>query len=129
MHGHYLVMGRKTFQSIGGELKGRKLIILTSDPYLSVGDHLIAHSVEEAIHLADKNGEDELMICGGAKVYKDFMGKADTMYLSRVDWTGDADTFFPKYDESNWVLKKEDFYPAKNESIPSWIFQLFKKNA
>tara|TARA_B100000886_G_C20195968_1_gene396333 strand:- start:78 stop:572 length:495 start_codon:yes stop_codon:yes gene_type:complete len=127
--GHYLVMGRRTFQSIGKELKGRKLIILTSDPYLSVGEHLTAHSVEEAIYLAEKNAEEELMICGGAKVYKDFLGKADTMYLSRVDWTGDADTYFPDYDESIWTLKKEDFYPAKDDLTPSWSFQLLKKNA
>ncbi len=125
--GHYLVMGRKTFQSIGKELKGRKLIILTSDPYLSVGDHYIAHSVEEAIYLAEKNGEDELMICGGAKVYKDFLPKSDTMYLSRVDWEGDADTYFPEYDEAQWSLQKEDFYPAKSESTPSWSFLLLHK--
>ena len=125
--GHYLVMGRKTFQSIGKELKGRKLIILTSDPYLSVGDHLIAHSIQEAIYLAEKNGEDELMVCGGAKVYKDFLDKADTMYLSQIDWEGDADTFFPEFDESKWTLKKEDFYPAKNEDTPSWRFQHLQK--
>ena len=125
--GHYLVMGRKTFQSIGKELNGRKLIILTSDPYLSVGEHLIAHSVQEAIYLAEKNGEDELMVCGGAKVYKDFLDKANTMYLSQVDWEGDADTFFPDYDESKWTLKKEDFYPAKNENTPSWRFQHLQK--
>lgn len=125
--GHYLVMGRKTFQSLGKELKGRKIIILTSDPYLSVGNHFIAHSVQEAIYLAEKNGEDELMICGGAKVYKDFLEHADTMYLSCVDWEGDADTFFPEYDKSSWSLKKEDFYPSKNSKTPAWSFQLFKK--
>jgi len=125
--GHYLVMGRKTFQSLGKELKGRKIIILTSDPYLTAGDHFIAHSIQEAIYLAEKNGEDELMICGGAKVYKDFLDAADTMYLSKVDWEGEADTFFPEFDENKWNLKKEDFYPAKNETTPSWSFQLLKK--
>ena len=125
--GHYLVMGRKTYQSIGKELKGRKLIILSSDPYLSVGAHLIAHSVEEAIYLAEKNGEEELMICGGAKVYKDFLPKANQMYLSRIDWEGDADTYFPDFDDSLWSLKKEDFYPQKSDSAPSWSFQFLQK--
>ena len=124
--GHFLVMGRKTYQSLGTELKGRKLIILTSDPYLSVGEHYIAHSVEEAIYLAQKNGEDELMICGGAKVYKDFLPKADTMYLSQIDCTSNADTFFPTYDEKNWTIQREDFFPA-GDSNPGWRFQVLKR--
>ena len=125
--GHFLVMGRKTYQSIGKELVGRKLIILTSDPYLSVGNHYIAHSVEEAIYLAEKNGETELMICGGAKVYKDFLPKAHLMYLSQIDWTGEADTFFPVYNQDEWNLQREDFHPG-NTSTPSWSFQVLKSN-
>ena len=125
--GHHLVMGRKTYQSLGKELKGRKLIILSSDPYLEVGDHYIAHSVEEAIYLAEKNGEDELMVCGGAKVYKDFLPKSDTMYLSRIEWSGEADTFFPVYVEDEWNLQREDFYPAAGDT-PGWSFQVLKRN-
>ena len=53
------------------------------------------------------------MICGGAKVYKDFLPKAQKMYLSKVDFEGEADTFFPDYNRDEWLLDKDVFYPPK----------------
>ena len=71
--GHFLVMGRKTYESIGKNLEGRKLIILTSDPYYKAGEHITAQGVDEAIFYAKKHGEDELMICGERKYIVTFI--------------------------------------------------------
>ena len=126
--GHYLVLGRRTYESIGKNLLGRNLIILTSDPYYQAKDCKVATSIDEAVFFAKQAGETELMICGGAKVYKDFLSRANKIYLSRVDFEGEADTYFPEFDEDKWRVEKEVFHPEKTEkSTPSWNFQILLK--
>ena len=125
--GHHLVLGRRTYESLGKSLVGRKLIILTSDPYYEAEGCKVATSIEEAIFYAKQSGEDDLMICGGAKVYKDFLKKADVMYLSRVEYEGEADTYFPEFESSDWRLDKEEFHPEKEDGTPAWNFQTFFK--
>jgi len=123
--GHHLVLGRRTYESIGKSLTGRKLIVLTSDPYFQASGCKVATSIDEAIFYAKQAGEDELMVCGGAKVYKDFLSRAGKMYISRVDYEGEADTFFPEFDRDEWRLDKDVFYPEKTESkTPSWTFEI-----
>ena len=58
------------------------------------------------------------MICGGAKVYKDFLPKAQRMYLSRVEFEGEADTFFPEFNRDEWLLDKDVFHPEKPNQTP-----------
>ena len=80
----HLVLGRRTCQSIGKALAGRKLIVLTSDPYFQAPNCKVATSIDEAIFYAKQAGEEELMIWR-AKVYKDFLPKAQRMYdLGRI---------------------------------------------
>jgi len=125
--GHFLLMGRKTYHSIGKALPGRKLIILTSDPYYEAGEHFVAHSLDEAICIAERKKETELMVCGGAKVYKDCLPLANKLYLSKIDYTGDADVYFPEFDESEWKLLKEESHEKCKED-PAWVFQVFEKS-
>ena len=123
--GKHLVLGRRTYQSIGKSLVGRKIIVLTSDPYFQAPGCKVATSIDEAIFYAKQAGEQELMICGGAKVYKDFLPKAQRMYLSRVEYEGEADTFFPEFDRDEWLLDKDVFHPEKPESkTPAWTFEV-----
>ena len=124
--GHHLIMGRKTFDSIGKSLEGRKIIVLTSDPYLDVKDNYVAHSVDEAIFIAENKNETELMICGGEKVYRDFLPLCQTLYLSKVDFEGEADTFFPELNEQEWTKTREDYHPEV-ETTPAWTFQVLKR--
>lgn len=127
--GHFLVMGRKTYESIGKNLEGRKLIILTSDPYYKAGEHITAQGIDEAIFYARKHGEDELMICGGEKVYRDFYSRCDQMYISRVDFEGEADTFFPQINMDDWKIDREEFFPSKDDDTPSWTFQVLTRKS
>jgi len=124
--GHHLVMGRKTYESIGKTLPGRTTIILTRDQNYVQNDCLLAHSIEEAIQLAIQRGERELFICGGENIYKQFMPLADKIYLSRVDFEGNADTFFPEFEERPWHMLEERIYCA-SEQDPAWRFQLLTK--
>ncbi|MBT3586526.1 MAG: dihydrofolate reductase [Halobacteriovoraceae bacterium] len=124
--GHHMVMGRKTFESIGKALPGRTTIILTRDKSYEQADCLVAHSKEEAIVLASQRGESELFICGGREIYELFMPLADKLYLSKVDFEGEADTYFPKFEESPWNMLEERIY-CKNELAPAWRYQVLTK--
>jgi len=126
--GHYLVMGRKTFESIGKPLPGRNTIVLTSDLFYKAENCHMAHSVDEALAFAKKKKESELFVCGGVKVYKDFLPLVDTLYLSKVSYEGTADAFFPPYEHFNWLIEEEKYHSAVGDQL-AWTYQkLIKKN-
>lgn len=121
--GHHIVMGRKTFESIGKPLPGRKTIILTRNPDYRVDGCISAASIDEAIKLAKKAGEDELMVCGGANVYGQALDKADRLYLTTVDYDGEADSYFPELNLSEWqqICKKD------HEGSMAWSVEVLEK--
>lgn len=111
--GKPLLMGRKTFQSIGRALPGRETIILTRDRDFdpasvsgeAQGVH-VAHGLEAALALAQARaaamGADEIILAGGADLYKDLIGRADRMHLTLVDANPPGDVRFPTIDWSHW---------------------------
>lgn len=125
--GHHLIMGRKTYESIGRPLPGRTTIIITTNKdYEAPEGVLIATSPEEAIELAKSRGDDEAFIAGGGVVYSLFLEEANRLYLSVVDFDGEADTFFPDYQNFDWRCLESESYDA-NEKSPAWAFQLLEK--
>jgi dihydrofolate reductase len=124
--GHHLIMGRKTFQSIGKTLPGRTTIILTRDSSFVADQAITTNNMLEAIRNAREAGESELFICGGAEIYNLYLPVMDNLYLSKVNFSGVADTYFPEFDQSNWKLVKElSFTSVGNQ--PSWSFNHFQK--
>lgn len=99
--GHPVIMGRRTFDSINNKpLPNRRNIIITHSSEYSFPDVEIVFSVDEAINrLGD---DEEVFILGGATIYKQFLPLADKMYLTLVDKEYEADTFFPRFDSSEW---------------------------
>jgi len=124
--GHHLIMGRKTFQSIGKSLPGRITIVLTRDSAFIPNQAITTNNMLEAIRLAREAGESELFICGGAEIYNLYLPIMDNLYLSKVNFTGIADTYFPEFDQSSWKLVEEVFHPSVNNQ-PDWSFNHFKK--
>ena len=98
--GHHMIMGRKTFDSIGKPLPGRTTVVVTRNRDLEIEGCLVAHSLEEAI--AACAGDDEIFIVGGAELYAQALPLTSTLYLTeiRMDVAGDA--HFPKFDLSEW---------------------------
>ena len=125
--GHHLIMGRKTFESIGRPLPGRTTIIITTNiNYKAPEGVLIATSPEAALDLAKSRGESEAFIAGGGVVYNLFLERSDRLYLSKVDYDGEADVFFPEYENYQWKSSlKEEF--IKTEKAPAWSFELLEK--
>jgi dihydrofolate reductase len=92
--GHPVIMGRKTFESIGHLLPGRKNIIITGQQDYSVPETVIVPDLQAA--LAACEGSDEAFICGGDTVYRDALPLADRIYLTIIDEEFDGDSFFPE---------------------------------
>lgn len=97
-----VLMGRKTYESLGKPLPNRRNVILTRQTGLQIEGCDIVHSVEEALQ---EYGDGELMITGGGEVYQLFMPIADRLYLTEVDVNiANADAFFPEFDENQFQL-------------------------
>lgn len=100
--GHAVIMGRKTFESIGRPLPDRTNIVITRDAAYSVDGVKVVHSLEDALRLAQ--GDNEIFIIGGGQVYQDALPIADKLYLTVVEGSPEADTFFPDYSEFKKVV-------------------------
>ncbi len=110
--GRHMLMGRKTFESIGRPLPGRTSIIITRQSEYKAEGCLIAHSLDEAIAQAQARGEQEAFVIGGADIYAQALPLADRMYLTWVEAEPEADAFFPVFDEVGWETSDEVEFAA-----------------
>lgn len=94
--GHTVIMGRKTFESIGKPLLGRTNIVITRNRDFSHEQVHVVHSIKEAIRLARDNRESEAFIIGGAEIYKQALPLAHKIYLTRIDKSYRGDAYFPE---------------------------------
>lgn len=109
--GHTLLMGRTTYDSIGRPLPGRTTIVLTRSPSWSADGVLVAHSIEEALDLADTlAAEAQVMVAGGAEVYAVALPHADQQVLSLVDLAPDGDAYYPAYEPADWLETARETY-------------------
>jgi dihydrofolate reductase len=112
--GHTIIMGRKTFESIGKPLPGRKNIVVTrNNDYHPCGCEVI-HSLNMIQELSRK--EDEIFLIGGAELFKETLAIADRLYITKIEASFDGDTFFPEFVYSDWKLisKEKGLNNAKN---------------
>ncbi|MFC8504170.1 dihydrofolate reductase [Pedococcus sp. NPDC057267] len=98
--GHPMVMGRRTFDSIGRVLPGRRTIVITRQPDWSHADVETAHSLSEALALAGP--ADEVFVCGGGQVYAEAMPFAQRLLITEVDQAPEGDVTFPEIDRAHW---------------------------
>ncbi|RLD10375.1 MAG: dihydrofolate reductase [Chloroflexota bacterium] len=126
--GHHLIMGRKTYLSLGRPLPKRTNIILSQNPsYNPQTDVIIAHSLGEALLIAQNNKETEVFITGGASIYRQSLPLANRLYLTLVHTQTKADAFFPQINPHNWVEEHSTYHPAdKNHAFPFTIKSLKK---
>lgn len=119
--GHHIVMGRKTFESIGRPLPGRVSLVLSRQPVsnwarnIAASGVLTAASVDDA--LAQAAGDDEVFVVGGAEIYALALPRAERLYVTWVDADVEGDTFFPQVDWGQWrpVSEEPHAADAKNE--------------
>lgn len=123
--GHAVIMGRKTFESLGSKpLPKRKNIVITRADR-SFDGAFTAHSLEEAIAMAE--GDEEIFIIGGAQIYAEALSVADRMYITRVERDYEGDTSFPEIDYSKWRLVSEERYERGEEFDAPFAFLCYDR--
>lgn len=125
--GHHLVIGRKTYESIGKALPGREMIVLTRSPELDAPGCRLAHSLDEALRIARERGEGETFIGGGAQVYAQALPQADYLYLTRVHATTESDVHFPLINWQAWIEQKRCYHPADANHTYAFTYRRLRK--
>jgi dihydrofolate reductase len=113
--GHAIVMGRRTFDSIGRPLPWRSTVVITRQPDYAPAGVLVAHSLEAGLERAREAGEsEEIFIAGGEEIFRLAFGHglADRLQLTRIDQDFAGDTFFPELDEAEWRLVEREDHAA-----------------
>ncbi len=120
--GHYIIMGRKTFETFPKPLPNRKHLIITRNVnYEAPDDCIVVNSIEAALKLSQ--AQEEVFVIGGGEIYREALPFADKIELTRVHHTFEADAFFPELDLAVWKLLSEVMHPADEKHQYSFTFQ------
>jgi dihydrofolate reductase len=122
-----IIMGRKTFESIGKALPGRTNIIITSNINWQVEGTISVTNIDEAIKVAEASNTKEIFITGGGEIYKQTMLIANKIYRTLVHTNIDGDTFFPEIDESIWEKVFEKNVAADEKNSFDMSFQTWER--
>ena len=129
--GKPIIMGRKTYDSIGKPLKGRTNIVATRDKCWKADGILVCHNLVDAIQKANaqaqRDGVEEIMVIGGAEIYARLINDADRIYLTEVHRRYDGDVWFTAPDKNNWKEVSRERFAPDDESGPSFSFVVFDR--
>lgn len=123
--GRPVIMGRKTLQSIGRPLPGRRNLVVTRDTSFSVMGFEICHSLDEALQLTSEVAE--TMVIGGGEIYRAAWSRAGRIYLTRVHMQTRADTFFPAIDPTEWRETAREDHRANPDNLHDYSFIVYER--
>jgi len=123
--GHHMIMGRKTFDSIGKPLPGRTTVVVTRDKNLKIEGCLIAHSLPDAIKLCA--GDEEAFIVGGADIYRQSLQLADTLYITEIQQNVEGDAHFPEFDRNLWQETARDVRTQETPQPLDYHFVTYRR--
>lgn len=124
--GHYIILGRKTFESFPKPLPNRTHVIITRNKNYQAEGCIVVNSLQEALQKVPQ-GQD-IFIIGGAQIYKQSMHLSDKIELTRVHTTCEADAFFPEINLQEWQLVNEEYHPKDENHQFDFTYQTFEKN-
>lgn len=128
-----IIMGRKTFLSIGKPLPGRQTIVLTRDPAFAAEGVHVAHAVAEALALAQRLGREmgahSVIIGGGTEIYAQMLPLADRLELTFVHAAPDGDAVFPAWEEGAFVETARESHPADSDNEHGFTFVSYRRQA
>jgi dihydrofolate reductase len=117
--GHHIIMGRKTYDSLGRLLPGRTTVIVTRNQDYKVEGAIVVHSLEAAI--AACGDDNEAFLIGGAELYKDGLKLGNKLYVTEIDVEYEGDAFFPEFEINEWKAGQRESYQAENGLRFSYI--------
>ncbi len=125
--GMTVIMGRKSLESLGKPLQGRKNIVVTRNKDWKQEGTEVARSINEAIDLAKETGVNEIFIIGGAEIFKEAMPVANRIYLTRIHHHFDGDAYFPEVSDAEWTLVQSRFCDADEKNQYPHTFQVWER--
>lgn len=123
--GHHMVMGRKTFESIGKPLPGRTSVVVTTDPMWVYPGCISAPSLPLAIEACE--GATEVFLIGGARIFKEGMQYAHRIFVTRIDHEFEGDTWFPEIDENVWKEVNQEHHRKDDRNAWDYTFAEYRK--
>jgi dihydrofolate reductase len=124
--GKPIIMGRKTFESIGRPLPGRRNIVISRDDHYQAAGIDVVNSVEQALALVD--GNDEIMVIGGGAIYSHCLAKAERLYVTHIDANIEGDTQFPDFYDGTWLKVNSERRLSDDKNIYSLDFCVYERN-
>jgi dihydrofolate reductase len=122
--GHPILMGRKTYESIGKPLPGRINVVITQEPNFRAEGCKIVHSADEA---AAQFQQQELFVIGGSEIFRLFLPEVDRMYITRIEHEFAADTFFPDVNMAEWTLVSSEQGVQDDKNPYLYYFQIYQR--
>ena len=123
--GHAIIMGRKTWDSIGRPLPERTSIVLTRDPAFAADGAIVVPDLDQALDAA--GDDDEPFIIGGGEIYRMALERAERLYLTCVHATLSGDTFFPNFSEQDWSLVSDERHAADEKHAYAFSFRVYER--
>ncbi|MBN7813581.1 dihydrofolate reductase [Algoriphagus sp. H41] len=128
--GHHILMGRKTYESLGKPLPNRTHLVITRNPDFTVPEgHYVFSSVEDAFIHSNKVGVDELYVIGGGQIYAETIRLCDRLEVTEVEAKPEGDTFFPEIDPHIWRETGRESHPADEKNEYAYSFVTYEKTA
>lgn len=128
--GHHVIMGRKNYDSLPSKFKPlpqRANIIVTRQQDFKAEGCSVVHSIEEALEICRKNGEEEAFIIGGGEIYRLGFNYANVMYITEIKKPYEGDTYFPKYNKNGWKEVGRNHHPADDRHESAFDFVKYVK--
>ena len=125
--GKPILMGRKTFESIGRPLPGRRNLVISRNPDYQAEGIEVVGSVEAALALLAGSSVEELMVIGGGHLYAEMLPSADCLYLTRIDLAVEGDTRFPAFDDGQWQRIECESHPADEKNPHPYSFETWQR--
>jgi dihydrofolate reductase len=125
--GHPVIMGRKTYESIGHPLPNRRNIVITRQKGFAAGACDVVSSLDEALLVADKDGEDDIFVIGGGEIYREALPRAERIYLTRVHAEVPGDAHFPEFHPDHWMEVSAQRHEADTEHAYPYTFLVYER--
>ncbi len=123
--GHHMIMGRKTFDSIGRPLPGRTTVIVSRDTHLRIPECIVAHSIPDA--MAHGYHDPQVFVVGGAEIYKQAMEFADVMYITEIQKDVEGDAHFPDFDINEWRETSREIHHQEQPEVFDYHFVTYQR--